>query len=384
MPEPVAADRGDFLHKTKKIFDKHAVLIISVLAASVTMLWVAPDAEYLRYPDFKTLACLFSVLAVVNALRNIDFFGVLAKKLVSRFSDARSCCLALCAITFFSSMFIVNDMALLTFLPLGALILLSAGRKSDLAFLFIMQNFSANLGGMLTPFGNPQNLYLYAKYGIGPAQFIAVMLPPFIVSGVMIALCCLLVDKTPLEMRGGADKVSDPRRMTVYLVLLAVAIAMVFRGVPYLIGTPIIAATLFALDRRVFRQLDYSLLATFLAFFVFAGNMARIPAVRQFLSAMLEKSALTVSVLTSQVISNVPAAILMSQFTDNWHELLLGVNIGGSGTLVASLASLITLREYQRQSGGSSGFFGKFALFNVPFLLILTGVGFIEVFILNG
>lgn len=379
-----AVSGGDFFNGTRKFIVHNAVLIVSACAAAATAFFVPPDAGYLAYPDYKSLACLFAVLAVVNALRNAGFFSALAERVVARFSTARSCCLALCAITFFSSMFMVNDMALLTFLPLGAMILLPVGRERDLAFLFVMQNFSANLGGMLTPFGNPQNLYLYAKYSIPLPQFLAVMLPPLLVSGAMIAACCLFIENAPLKMKEGAGKAFDPRRAAVYLVLLALAVAMVFRIVPYIVGGALIAASLLLLDRRVFRQLDWSLLATFMAFFVFSGNMARIGAVRGFLSAMLEKSAFLVSVASSQVISNVPSAILLSQFTGNWRELLLGVNIGGSGTLVASLASLITLREYQRQTGNSAGFLRGFTLWNIPFLTILAAVGFIEVIILNG
>jgi Na+/H+ antiporter NhaD/arsenite permease-like protein len=379
MTETHAASSGGFFGGARNFIKHNAVLVISAIAAAATAFFVPPDAGYLDYPDYKSLVCLFSVLAVVNALRNIGFFNVLAQRVVARFSNLRSCCAVLCTITFLSSMFMVNDMALLTFLPLGALILLSAGREKDLAFLFVMQNFSANLGGMLTPFGNPQNLYLYAKYSLSLADFLIVMLPPLIISGVLIAVCIIFIGKEPLSLPKAPDKSDDIRLTVVYLILLALAIAMVFKLVPYPLGGITIGLALLFFDRRVFLQLDWALLATFLAFFVFAGNMARIGAVRDFLSAMLEKSTFLVSIAASQVISNVPAAILLSQFSDNWRALLLGVNIGGTGTLVASLASLITLSEYRRQTGTSAQFLRLFILLNIPFLVVLAIAGLIEV-----
>lgn len=382
-----AASRGgffaDFSAEVKNFAKHNAVLVISTLAAVATAFFVPPDAKYLSYPDYKSLVCLFSVLAVINALRNIGFFDLLSEAIVSKFSNMRSCCAVLCAITFFSAMFMVNDMALLTFLPLGALILISAGRERDLAYLFVMMNFAANLGGMLTPFGNPQNLYIYEKYGLSLGEFTLVMLPPILVSGAMIAVCCMFIGKVPLTVSKKTDLQVDKGRVIAYLVLFLLAILMVFKVVPFFEGGIMIGLALYALDKKVFRQLDWGLLFTFLAFFVFSGNMARIGAVRELLSAVLDRSTFLVATAASQVISNVPAAILLSQFTDNWRQLLLGVNIGGTGTLVASLASLITLSEYRRQTGTSGKFLRLFILLNIPFLAVLIAAGLCEVYLLG-
>ena len=350
----------------------NAVMLIAAVCALVTSIIVPPDKEYLGYFDFKTLTCLFSVLAMVCALRNIRFFYTLAKAIVRRFRNAKICILALVYITFIGSMLIANDMALLTFLPLGYFILHTTGKEKYMAFTFIMQNIAANLGGMLTPFGNPQNLFLYSKFNIPTGEFMMIMLIPFIVSIVLITGCCLIfVRSEPLEIDEKAASL-PPVRTAVYLLLFAFTIAIVFRGVPYQLGLIIIPLALLFLDRQALLQVDYGLLFTFVFFFIFAGNMARIDAVREFFSALLERNTLVVSAFSCQFISNVPSAVLLSQFTDNYKELLLGVNIGGVGTLISSLASLITFREYSKQDPGHTvRYVLKFSAFNFAFLGIL-------------
>ena len=366
-------DRKFMIRTTTSFLRKNVVMLVALLAAVVTMFLVPPDEAYLGYFDVKTLTCLFCVLAVVCALKNIQFFYILAQQIVRLFRNARLSVLALVYITFIGSMLIANDMALLTFLPLGYLMLTSTGKQKYMAFTFVMQNIAANLGGMLTPFGNPQNLYLYTKFEIPVGEFVSIMLLPFVVSVVLITLCCLIfVKPEPLQIR--AEKPSLPVGRTVlYLLLFALSIAIVFRGIPYGVGLVVIPAVLLLVDRKALKMVDYPLLLTFVFFFVFAGNMARIDGVRRLFSGLLEKSTLLMSVLSCQVISNVPSAILLSQFTDNYRQLLLGVNIGGVGTLIASLASLITFREYTSHNPGTTGYYLRyFSLFNFAFLLILV------------
>ena len=366
----------EFRYEPKRIVSflkDNAVLMIAILAAIVTSVIVPPDKEYLGYFDFKTLACLFSVLAVVCALRNIRFFYTLAKAIVRKFRNARVAILALVYITFIGSMLIANDMALLTFLPLGYFILHTTKKEKYLAFAFIMQNIAANLGGMLTPFGNPQNLYLYSKFNIPDGEFVSIMFPPFIVAIVLITVCCLVfVKNEPLEIEEKAASLPIGR-VIIYLALFAVAIMMVFRFMPYQIGLIIIPLALLFLDRDALKQVDYGLLFTFVFFFIFAGNMGRIEAVRSFFSYLLNINTLIFSAMSCQFISNVPSAILLSQFTDNYRELLLGVNLGGAGTLIASLASLITFKEYTKQDPKHTlSYVLKFTAFNFAFLIILT------------
>ncbi len=348
------------------------VMIIAAFAALVTSLIVPPDREYITYFDFKTLTCLFCVLAVVCALRNIRFFYTVAKAIIRCFRNAKISILVLVYITFIGSMLIANDMALLTFLPLGYFILHTTGKEKYMAFTFIMQNIAANLGGMLTPFGNPQNLYLYSKFNIPDAEFLTIMFPPFLLSVLLITICCLIFVKSePLVVNEKAATL-PVMRTGAYLLLFALSILIVFNTVHYLIGLGIILLSILILDRRALLAVDYSLLLTFFFFFIFSGNMARIDAVRDFFSFLLEKNTLIFSALSCQIISNVPSAILLSQFTDNYKELLLGVNIGGAGTMIASLASLITFKEYSKQDPAHVfAYIVKFTLFNFAFLIIL-------------
>ena len=353
---------------------KNAVMCIAFAAAVITGIFIPIDREYAGYFDYKTLTCLFCVLAVVCALKNIHFFYMLARKVVQLFKTARMSILALVYITFIGSMLIANDMALLTFLPLGYFVLTTTKKEKYMAFTFIMQNIAANLGGMLTPFGNPQNLYLYTKYEIPNGEFMAIMAPPFVLSVAIITICCILfVKPEPLDLPD-EKIVLNPAKTVLYLLLFALSIGIVFRGIPYWIGLIVIPPALLFVDRKALKDVDYGLLFTFVFFFIFAGNMARIEAVRNLFSALLNKSTLLFSVLSCQVISNVPSAILLSQFTENYRELLEGVNIGGVGTLIASLASLITFREYVKHNPGKTGYYIRmFSLFNFSFQILLTG-----------
>ncbi len=365
--------RPNLFQGTANFVKKNVVMVVAMAAALITCFIVAPDAAYLDYFDVKTLTCLFCVLAVVCALKNINFFYILARKIVLLCKNARLSILALVYITFVGSMLIANDMALLTFLPLGLFVLSSTGKGNYMAFTFIMQNVAANLGGMLTPFGNPQNLYLYTKFAIPNGEFMLIMAPPFLLSVALITLCCLIfVKPEPLELQD--EKVVLPVwRTVIYLLLFTLAIAIVFRGIPYWIGLIVIPAVLLFMDRKALKMVDYPLLLTFVFFFIFSGNMARIEVVRNLFSMLLEKSTLLFSVLSCQVISNVPSAILLSQFTENYKELLLGVNIGGVGTLISSLASLITFREYTKNNKGKTRYYVLlFSVFNFAFLIILA------------
>ena len=371
----------------------HVVLLVSAAVAAATMLVVPPDAAYLGYFDLKTLACLFGILALVAALRNAGVFEATARAMVARFSTCRAAIAAIVGITLALSMVATNDMALIMMLPLCAATLLKAGWERSLPFAFIMQNLAANLGGMIVPFGNPQNLYLFERFSIPLADFLAVMALPFVVSVLLIGACCALFAKPApraAEARIAPEQerlqdrpapVDRPRALAC-AALLVLVVASVFRLVPYPVALVAVVAGLLVLDRGALRSVDVGLLLTFACFFVFAGNMARIPAVEGALSQAMAHNALLTSAGASQIISNVPAAVLLSHFADGYEALLVGVNIGGAGTLVASLASLITFNQYRavkaafarrpelsRQTVG--GFVALFTAFNVAFLVIL-------------
>lgn len=352
---------------------KNAILLIAFAAAVLSMLLIPPDEMYAGYFDLKTLCCLFVTLAVVCALKNIRFFSILASRIMLITRNSRMAAVTLIYITFIGSMLIANDMALITFLPLGYYVFAPTGRKDEVAMVFILQNIAANLGGMLTPFGNPQNLYLYTRFNIPTGEFMGIMLLPFLISVVLMTACCFLIPMHSLNITKGREMILPKGRTALYLVLFALTILMVFRLLPPLWVLVGVVGVLLIADWKALVQVDYGLLGTFVCFFVFAGNMGRVPAVRDFFSALLDKNTLLTAVLSCQVISNVPSSILLSQFTENYASLLIGVNIGGAGTLIASLASLITFREYTSHYEKSSGMYiGKFSLMNFGFLGILT------------
>ena len=351
----------------------HAMPLIAVLAAAVTAVLVPPDRAYLGYYDLKTLSCLFCVLAVVCAMRHAGLFPVVARRLVRMFRSTRGVVTALVLLTLVGSMLLTNDTALLTFLPLSWFVLHAAGQERLVALTFILQNCAANLGGMLAPFGNPQNLYLFDHYAIPTGEFVSIMLPPFLLSTALILLGFLLVRVEPRTVPDLRTPF-DGRHATAYAVLFALAVAMVLRAIPYPVGLTAIVAALLVLDRRALREVDWGLLVTFAAFFTFSGNMARIEPVCALFSRLLTHGTMLVAALTSQVISNVPAAILLSQFTADYRGLLVGVNIGGAGTLVASLASLITFRAYTEHVHGQTGrFLALFSAVSFGFLAVLLG-----------
>jgi len=351
---------------------KQAVLCIALVAMAFTCILVPPDTAYLGYFDLRTLATLFCTLAVVAAFSHIHLFEVISKTIVIKLHTLRNATLGLVMITFFGSMLLANDMALLTFLPLGYFVLNSTGNKKAMAFTFIMQNIAANLGGMVTPFGNPQNLYLYSYFNIGTGEFVQIMLPSFVTATLLIIGICLFVKPTPLTLKNDEEYHLPVGKTVIYSVLFVASILIVFRIIPYLIGTLLITAILLFMDRKSIKEVNYPLLATFCAFFVFSGNLARIPAVSQFFSGLLPMNTLLFGILSCQCISNVPSAVLLSHFTTDYASLLPAVNIGGLGTLIASLASLITFSEYKKHNPEQTKkYIVMFTAINFGFMAVL-------------
>ncbi len=341
--------------------------------AVVTCFLVPPDKEYFDYFDWKTLSCLFLTLAVVCALRNIKFFTILARKLVGLAGNLRSLFLLLIIITFIGSMIIANDMALITFLPLGYFALCVTKQERYMAYLFVLQNISANLGGMLTPFGNPQNLYLYSYFNIPTGEFCKIMLPAFLLAVGLLLVACLPIKAIKFNINENYGEKLNIKKTILYSVLFLVSILIVFRVIPFIIGLIIIPIILFFVDRDSLKMVDYSLLGTFFFFFIFAGNLARLDSVNTIISTLLQKDTLLVSVLSCQFISNVPSAILLSRFTTDYNALLLGVNIGGTGTLIASLASLITFNEFKiLYPTQTKKYMLIFTIANIVFVGVLT------------
>lgn len=331
---------------------EHAVLVVAAMAAAASALAVPPDEAYLGYFDWKTLGCLFCVLAVASALRLMGAFDRAARAVIARFRSPRPLALALVLTTAGLSCVATNDMALIMMLPLSAATLMGANLPRLVAPVFVLQSLAANLCGMIVPFGNPQNLYLYSYYGLGLGDFLATMALPFALSTISIVACTWwLCGRTDSSSPSDTRNLAMPmplgrRRLAAYGLLFALTLLAVFRIVSIAAAVATVAAALAALDRRALAAVDWGLLATFACFFVFAGNMARVPEVSAWLSPLMADHGLWVSAGLSQIISNVPAAVLLSHFTGAWQPLLVGVSIGGAGTLVGSLASLITLQHF--------------------------------------
>jgi Na+/H+ antiporter NhaD/arsenite permease-like protein len=354
-----------------KFLKSNLMLAVSVIAAIISMFFVPPDGEYLGYFDLKTLVCLFSMLLIVRALSGAGFFNTLSHRIIEASSNLRGAVFAITAITLIGSMFITNDMALIAFLPLGFYVLKSAKKRSLLPLLFIIQTMAANLGGMLTPFGNPQNLFLFSKYHIALPEFLQIMILPFTISVMLTAASCFFAPtkkiKVPRE-----TAIYNKKLSAVYLGLFIIVVLAIFRVIPYPFALISLVVIIFT-DKKAVQNADYPLIGTFCAFFIFSGNLSRIPEVTATLGVLVERSTLLTSAALSQIISNVPAAILLSNFTDNYRELLLGVNIGGVGTPIASLASLITIREYIKYRGAKKPFAVLYIGFNLVFLGVLLG-----------
>ncbi len=352
---------------------KEPVLSISAFAAAVSCFLVPPDAAYLGYVDLRTLALLYCLMLVVAGLRAAGAFAHLAHLVCARAKTARGMGMLLLVMTFFSSMLITNDVALLTFVPFAIVLLGMTGREEDLILIVALQTLAANLGSMLTPVGNPQNLYLYSRYRFGAAEFFRVTGPVWALSLLLTLALCLLLPRTPLRVELGEEPGVDLRGLRLYLALFAVCLLAVFRVLPWQAMLLLVAAALLVFDRKTLLDADFMLLLTFVAFFVFAGNLARLEAVDRLLRSLLAGREYLVALLASQIISNVPAALLLSGFTDNARALLLGVNVGGLGTPIASLASLISLRLYSRSRGARTGrYLLVFMLLNLLLLAALT------------
>ncbi len=355
--------------KLKAFLKKEPILVIAALAAAVSCFLVPPDRAYLGYIDFRTLALLYVLMAVSAGLRHAGAFDGLAHLVCRRAGSARALGLTLVGVTFFSSMLITNDVALLTFVPFALVLLGMTGRGQDVILVVALQTAAANLGSMLTPVGNPQNLYLYSRYALSAGDFFRITAPVWALSLLLCLLGCLALPRVKLETEFGEAPGPDRKRMWLYLALFVLALLSVFRLLPWYWLLAVVVIALLIFDRKRLLAADFMLLLTFVAFFVFAGNLARLAAVEALVRKLLAGREYWTALLASQVISNVPAALLLSGFTDNARELLLGVDIGGLGTPIASLASLISLKLYSRSREAKPGKF-LLAFFAVNLLLL--------------
>ncbi len=358
---------------------REAVLCIALLCAALSMLAVPPSAAYFGYIDLRVLCMLFCLMSVVQGLQHCNLFEVLARKLLSGRRRSRLLMLILVLLPFFASMLVTNDVALITFVPFTILVLNLIGREESLAWVVVLQTLGANLGSMATPVGNPQNLFLYSRYSLSGGEFFSAVLPLALASLLCLGAAALWTKRETIEVTfHGETQIHNPKLLVLYFVLFLLCLLAVFHLLHYGVLTAVVLICMLLFSRRVLVSVDYGLLFTFVCFFIFAGNLGEIAAVRNFLTGLLNRNALMSSVLASQVISNVPAAVLLSGFTEHWRALLLGVDVGGLGTPVASLASLISLKLYLRAPGARAAYYlGIFTLANLIGLAVLLPLAFL-------
>ena len=410
-----------YLQRGISFFKEETVLCVALVLAAVSSFVVLPDRQYVDYIDFRTLAILFSLMAVMAGLQQIGVFGWIAGRMLRYVRSVRSLVLVLMLLCFVSSMLITNDVALITFVPFSFTVFGLVGKelKEKLVIpVVVMQTIAANLGSMLTPIGNPQNLYLYSQSGMGLGEFIMLMLPYTVVSLALLVVWCLalggksgagqklqLGDAGAQSQIGGRSQLGDIgaqsqvadrklqsavsglegassrsgiRNLVIYLILFVLCLLTVARVLPYGLTLVLVIAAVMIADRHVLAKVDYGLLLTFVGFFVFIGNMGRIPAFSNFLASMMQGREVLTAVVSSQVISNVPAALLLSGFTGDYRALIVGTNLGGLGTLIASMASLISFKYVGKEFGGKKGaYLGYFTVANLVFLAVLLGCHFV-------
>ena len=367
------------MRRVADFIKREAVLCIEVLLALVSMFFVPPDAEYAGYIDLRTLGILFCLMTVVAGLKGLGVFSALAQLLLKRVRTVRALVVALVLMCFFFSMVITNDVALITFVPFTFELLRLAGEQAEREWLVsavAMQTAAANLGSMLTPLGNPQNLYLYGRAGMTAGELAALMLPYSALSLAMIMLWIAL-------RRGGGSisvrfeekkEIAGKKRLAMYIALFAVCLLAVLRVIWWQAAAAVVLVCVLAADRKTLRSVDWGLLATFVGFFVFVGNMGRIPALRQLLESVVAGNEVLTAAASSQIISNVPAALLLSGFTQDMRGLIIGTNTGGLGTLIASMASLISYKQLCAQRPQEKGrYMLCFTVSNVVMLAALLG-----------
>lgn len=361
-------------HSLWQFLRREPVLSISFVCALVSAFFVPPSAAYLDYIDLRVLCLLFCLMAVVAGLQECGLFLVLAQRLLVGERPVRLISLTLILLPFFCSMLVTNDVALITFVPFAILVLEMVGRRDLLIPIISLQTVAANLGSMATPVGNPQNLFLYAHFSLSMGDFLSLLLPLTLISLVGLAAAGLYFGGKGWISVSFPEQVrlTSPKHLALYLVLFGLCLLSVCRILPYGVLTVIVIAALLLARPVLLRQVDYMLLLTFVCFFVFSGNLGQMPAVRAGLGDLLSRSPLLCSAAASQVISNVPAAVLLSGLTEDWRGLLAGVDVGGLGTPVASLASLISMKFYLRSREAKPlPYFLWFTAANVVGLLVL-------------
>ena len=372
MSQIIQTQKGKKKSSFIEFLKKECVLVIAVTLAILSSFISIPKLSYI---DFKVLILLFNLMVVVAAFKELKVLDSIAIGLLKKCNTYTSISLALVFITFISSMIVTNDVALITFVPLSIVI----ARKANINVLkiVIFQTLAANLGSSFTPMGNPQNLFIYSFYNLSPIDFFKITLPIVILAVLFLVLLVFKDKKMNLSLDLEDVKIDNKRDVYLFGGLFLIILLSVFHVIDYKVTFLISIVMVLILNKKLFSQVDYSLLITFIGFFIFVGNISTMDVVKNFMEGILNspKSTFLASVLSSQVISNVPATMLLSGFTDHFKELLLGVNIGGMGTLIASLASVISYKIYASEFGNDN-YMKSFTFYNILGLIIFVPIAY--------
>lgn len=361
--------------KVKKFIKNEIVLIISFVLAVVSAFFVTPSKEYFEYIDFRTLGLLFCLMIVMAGFNKLGILKFIAEKMLLRVKTVSGLSLVLGLICFFSSMVITNDVALITFVPFTITALKLSGKMNKLVWIVTIETVAANLGSMLTPIGNPQNLYLFSAFNMSIGDFGSTILPYALFSLILVIISCLITDKGTVDTEKTESKTDFSKlHLLIYSALFFIALLTVFRVIPYIITLLITLIVIVLFDRKLILKVDYSLLFTFVFLFIFIGNLGEIKPISDFLKSVVNGNEVIVGVISSQVFSNVPAALLLSKFTENARDLLIGVNLGGLGTLIASMASLISFKFIAKEKVSTGKYILTFTVMNIVFLVLNLGL----------
>ncbi len=367
-------NRHSFISAIKKL---DIVMLIAWILAILSMVFIIPDLTYMSYIDFRSLGILWGLMIIIQGLKKNGVFERIASFLLSKVKNDFQLAFVLVFLCFYGSMIITNDVSLITFVPFAIMILKSCNRDNLMIPVVVLQTIAANLGSMLTPIGNPQNLYMYGFTGMGLIEFVSIMLPYSILSAILLFICTFFttrskdsLDHSTIHINGTSKP--DRFQIIIYILLFLSAMLTVLRVIPWYVFCIIILFVVLIMDHRILSKADYTLIFTFIGFFIFTGNMGRITVISEFFRNVINDREFFISIIASQVISNVPATLMLSGFANNYRELIVGVNVGGLGTLIASMASLISYKAYTKEyRSNTSQYIICFTILNVLFLIPL-------------
>ncbi len=352
--------------------------IVFTIAFSLALFSSALHMPKLEYINLRVLISLFNLMIAVKAFEQLRLLDRLGVAILNRCSNSRRVSAVLISLTFFSAMFVTNDVSLITFVPLTLII----GKKAEIAKTetVILQTIAANIGSSLTPMGNPQNLFIFSYYHLKTVEFILTV-GLFALLGIgLLAIFIFRMERREITIHFKKYSFEDRRQAVIWGIVFAIIIASIVGGISYYWAFAVVLLTVLLCNRSLLLKIDYVLLLTFICFFIFIGNLSHFELIHSLAARILNGSASVYfsSILSSQVISNVPASILLAKFTNDWRPLLLGVNIGGLGTLVASLASLISYKLFSRQNPEETkDYLFKFSFYNFGFLIVLSLVQYL-------